>query len=439
MKSTNRLFGITLFLFSYSIHAQNTKSLTLSQAIELGVQESNSVKISGYKKDLAESKVEQGWNTLIPTLSYTGNYSRLSNNIEPFKIAIPGFGDKVLNPQILNQYTNKFSLQSTVFAGMKGNYALKAIIQQAAASEADFRKEQADAKLTIVNTYLGLFKLHQSKRIVEENLKLAEQRERDIKNMVDNGLALANDLYKARLSKNSLELSLAEVESSISNLNYSLNIMLGLPEETLIQTDEASALLLSDTTGLMGNLQTASTNRDEIKAQEIRTKALEYQVKSSKGSYFPTLSLGANYYVNNPNQRMFPQESKFKDTWDLGATLSWNLTSLYTTKATIREAKANLEQAKAGKEQLSDAIKIESKQSWNAWQLALKKIKLAEFNVEQATENQRVMQNRFNNNAALATDLLDADNALTQARLNLLNVRADATAAYYKALRTSGK
>ncbi|MBX7181890.1 MAG: TolC family protein [Bacteroidia bacterium] len=439
MKSTYRLFGLSIFLLSTTAGAQTTKSLTLDQAIELGIQESNSVKISGYKKDLAEAKVEQGWNTMIPALSYTGNYTRLSNNIEPFKIAIPGFGDKVLNPQILNQYTNKISLQSTVFAGMKGNYALKAIIQQAAASEADYRKEQADAKLSIINTYLSLFKLHQSKRIVEENLKLAEQRERDIKNMVDNGMILANDLYKARLSRNSLELSLAEVESSISNLNYSLNVMLGLPEETLIQTDEASALLLADTSGISGNLQSASLNRDEVKAQEIRTRALEYQVKSSKGSYFPTLSLGANYYVNNPNQRMFPQEAKFKDTWDLGATLSWNFTSLYTTKSYVKEAKANLEQAKAAKDQLSDAIKMESKQSWNAWQLALKKIKLAEFNVEQATENQRVMLNRFNNNAALATDLLDADNALTQAKLNLLNVRADATAAYYKALRTSGK
>ena len=215
--------------------------------------------------------------------------------------------------------------------------------------------------------------------------------------------------------------------------------MLGLPEETIIQTDETSSLLIADTVGIQTNLKQAVVNRDEIKAQEIRAKALEYQVKSSKGGYYPTLNLGANYYINNPNQRVFPQEATFKNTWDLGATLSWNLTTLYTTKATIKEAKANLEQAQAAKEQITDAIKVEGKQSWNAWQLAQKKIKLAEFNVEQASENQRVMLNRFNNNAALATDLLDADNALTQAKLNLLNARADATAAYYKALRASGK
>jgi outer membrane protein len=439
MKQNIFLLGLSLLVLTTEGIGQTTKLLRLPEAIELGVNESNSVKISGYKKDLAESKVDQGWNTMIPALSYNGNYTRLSDNIEPFKIAIPGFGDRVLNPQILNQYTNRISLQSTVFSGMKGNYALKSIIQQAAATEADYRKEQADAKLTIINNYLNLFKLQQSKRIVEENIKVAVQREKDIQNLLDNGMALSNDLYKARLSKNNLEVSLADVESAISNLNYAMNLMLGLPEETIIETDETSSLLLADTVGIQTNLKQAVVNRDEVKAQEIRAKALEYQVKSSKGGYYPTLNLGANYYINNPNQRVFPQEAAFKNTWDLGATLTWNLTTLYTTKATIKEAKANLEQAQAAKEQITDAIKVEGKQSWNAWQLAQKKIKLAEFNVEQARENQRVMLNRFNNNAALATDLLDADNALTQAKLNLLNARADATAAYYKALRASGK
>ena len=117
------------------LQAQTTKTLTLNQAIDLGLKESNSLKISNSKRAVSEAKVDQGWNALIPALSYNGNYTRLSNNIEPFKISIPGFGDKALNPQILNQYTNKLSLQETVFSGMRGNYALKAMIQQAAATD----------------------------------------------------------------------------------------------------------------------------------------------------------------------------------------------------------------------------------------------------------------------------------------------------------------
>lgn len=438
MKKNTSLIGLLLFLIPEVIFSQTIKQLSLKEAIELGLKESNAVKISGYRKDLAESKVTQGWNTLIPSLSYNTGYTRLSDNIEPFKIGIPGFGERVLNPQILNQYTNRISMQSTVFSGMRGNYTLKAIIQQAAASEADYRKEQADAKLTIISNYLALFKLQQSKKIVEENIEVAVRRETDIKNLVDLGMALSTDLYKATLSKSNLELNLAEVESAISTMTYTINLMLGLPEETSIQTDENSVLLIADTAGIRNALQQSVVNRDEVKATEIRTIAMEYQVKASKGAYFPSLNLGANYYINNPNQRVFPQEEKFKSTWDLGASLSWNLTGLYTTKANIKEAKANLEQAKAAKEQVSDAIKMESKQSWNAWQLAQKKIKLAEFNVEQAIENQRIVLNRFTNSAALATDLLDADNALIQSKLTLLNARADATAAYYKALRASG-
>jgi outer membrane protein TolC len=241
------------------------------------------------------------------------------------------------------------------------------------------------------------------------------------------------------LAKSNLEVSLAELDNAISNTVYGLNINLGLPEETILVTDETSAIYTPDTAGMAGGLAQSHSFRDEIKAQEIREKALTYQLKSVKGNYFPTLSLGANYYLNNPNQRVFPLENKFKATWDLGATLNWNFTQLYTSKANVREAKANLEQAKVGKKQLEDGIKLESRQTLNAWKLCQRKISLAQLTIEQAIENQRIVQNRFNNNTALATDLLDADNALVQAKLNLLNAKADASAAYYKALRVAGK
>ena len=291
----------------------------------------------------------------------------------------------------------------------------------------------------IVNQYLALYKFYQSKKILEENIKLASQRETDITNLQANGMALDNDVFRVKLAKSNLEVTMADVESAISNTNFNLNLMLGLPEETIILTDETSAISTPDTAGLFGGLSQAYTVRDEVKAQEIRAKALTYQVKVAKGSYSPTLSLGANYYLNNPNQRMFPVENKFKSTWDLGASLTWNFTQLYTTKATVKEAKANLDQAVVAKKQIEDNIKMESRQSLNAWKLAMKKIDLAILTVQQATENQRVLQSRFANNAVLTTDLLDADNALAQAKLNLLSAKADASAAYYKALRVAGK
>ncbi len=134
-----------------------------------------------------------------------------------------------------------------------------------------------------------------------------------------------------------------------------------------------------------------------------------------------------------------PLENKFKNTWDAGATLSWNLSQLYTTKAFVSEAKANLKQAEAATEQLSDAVKMEVNANYNGYLVALQKISLSEKSIEQATENQRVTSNKYKSNTALMTDVLEADVALLQSKLNLINAKADADVAYYKLLKSTGK
>jgi len=58
--------------------------------------------------------------------------------------------------------------------------------------------------------------------------------------------------------------------------------------------------------------------------------------------------------------------------------------------------------------------------------------------VAQATENYRVINNKYKNALATTTELLDADAALLQARLNYTNAQSDAIVAYQKLLQAAG-
>ena len=58
--------------------------------------------------------------------------------------------------------------------------------------------------------------------------------------------------------------------------------------------------------------------------------------------------------------------------------------------------------------------------------------------VEQATENYRIVKNKYNNSLATTTDLLDADVAQLQAKMNLVFAKADAVVVYNKLLQTAG-
>ena len=161
-------------------------------------------------------------------------------------------------------------------------------------------------------------------------------------------------------------------------------------------------------------------------------------MKSAQSAYFPTVNAGFNFYYNNPNQRVFPQTAKFKETWDAGISLNWNLSSLYTARASIRDAKINTKINDLLLGQIQDGIRSEQYSALKNYELSLQKIKMAEKTVEQAKENQRIMQNRFASSVAVFTDLLEADTQLLQAQINLVNAQYDAKITYYKYIKASG-
>ncbi|MNR57034.1 hypothetical protein D3C85_1777320 [compost metagenome] len=66
-------------------------------------------------------------------------------------------------------------------------------------------------------------------------------------------------------------------------------------------------------------------------------------------------------------------------------------------------------------------------------------IRVMEVNVNQALENQRIVQNTYFNNAALITDLLDADSELLQTQFDYASARIALQLQYYTLLNITGK
>jgi outer membrane protein len=428
------LFLLALPYFAYS---QNTKTLSLEEGIRLGLENSKQLKMTGTKLDIAKAKRLQYWNAQVPTISYTGNYSHLSDNITPFTVRFPT-GETTLNPQILNQFTNRLSISQIVFAGYRAIrfYESSEFLEKAAALDID--KDKIEIKNNIVSAIYNLYKLQTSGDILEKNLTVLRGRLKDVKNFVTQGTALENDQLKAELAISQVEMSQKEVQNAIEVANFNLSLMLGLAADTKIELDKNTLFQEKSIDNVEVYLKNISS-RPDIVATDLRRQVANKSVDIAKGGLYPTISVGANAYLNNPNQRVFPQEANFKGTWDVGVTVAYNFTNLYTGKFQIQEAQANVAQANLLKEQITDAAKMEINTAYFAYQTASEKTKLIEKTIAQATENQRVIKNRYGAQIATLTELLDADFLLLQTKINLETVRADAELAYYKLLKAVGK
>lgn len=69
---------------------------------------------------------------------------------------------------------------------------------------------------------------------------------------------------------------------------------------------------------------------------------------------------------------------------------------------------------------------------------ALDRVEALKLSVRQAEENYRIMNNRYLNQLAILTDLLDADNLRLNAELQLTTARTRVLYTYYELQRVTG-
>src|SRR6202000_1462405 len=99
----------------------------------------------------------------------------------------------------------------------------------------------------------------------------------------------------------------------------------------------------------------------------------------------------------------------------------YNLSSLWKTKSKLAEATAKVQELSANEEMLNDNIRLQINQAYQAYLVSQKKIEVYKKAVEQANENYRITKNKYDNSLATTTDLLDADVAQLQAKLQATN------------------
>jgi outer membrane protein len=434
----NKKLIVLHFLLPGLIFAQATKKLTLYEAIKLGQDQSRSLKISQSKMALMDAKYVEIKDLALPSVSVSAGYTRLSD-IDPFRIQLAPHTEPVtLFPVILNNYMTRASINESVFNGFRLKNGILSQQYLLEAAKLDYEKDKSEIIFNIVNAYYNLFKIQSSQKLIEQSLVQADERIKVARNLEGQGLAIHNDVLRVELQRSNIELSQIDINTNLEVANYNFVVMTGLPEGTQIEIDTLELFKSRNKKQFPDYLSSSLEKRSDLKAADMRKKASELNLKVVKGNKLPTLNVGANFYYSDPNPRYIPPADVFHSTWDVGLSLNWNLTALYTTHHQSEEAQTLLLQTTAISDQISDGVRMEVNQDFVKYETSLKKIDVAQRSVSQAEENYRTTLSRYNQHIALLTDLLDADVLLLQAKMNLTDARADAEIAYNHLLKSTG-
>ncbi len=433
------LFGLATFTCPLVSNAQDTKSLSLEEAIQLSIQNSHQLKASEARNEQATAALKEAKDNRLPNARVSGSYLRLATPNVSFKTKAFGGGsqDSTGNgggtPSISQAMYGIANVSLPIYSGGRIRYGIESAkyLQQAVMLDAENDKESVI--LNAINAYINLYKARVTVDVVKENLQQSSHRDSVFSRLEQNGLLARNDLLKSQLQTSNIELSLLDAENNLKIANVNTNLIIGLPETTLLITNSASIEKNISLKNLEEYEQLALQNRKDILALSFRRKAATTGISSAKAEMYPSIALTGGYIAVD-----IPHFISITNAVTFGVGLQYNIGSLWKTKAKVSQAQAREKEITANEAQLDDMVRLKINQDYENLLLSQKKTEVYQKAVLQATENYRITKNKYDNSLVNTTDLLDANVSLLQSKINLAVAKADVILAYNKLLETAG-
>lgn len=404
------------------------KVMGIDELYSLAEQQSKSMQAYHTGKESAEEELKVAKAQRLPDVAISASVSYLGNG----KLWDRHFGNatKIDMPHFGNNFA--LEVQQVLYAGgaIKSGIRLSELGVQL--SELDWQKNRQEIRFMLAGYYLELHKLNNQQRVLRDNLALTEQVIANMKARREQGTVLKSDITRYELQEETLKLQLVQVEDRCKIINYQLVTTLHLPPQTVIVPD--SALIDSQVQALSERdwQQLAMQSNIDLKQSSINVEVNRQKEKAERSELIPHFAIVAADHLDGPITIEVPVLDNNFNYWYVGVGVSYNLSSLFKNNRKLKQAKLNVRRAQETYELAQEQVETSVQAGYVDFLTSFADLRTQEKSVELADENYAVVSNRYNNELALLTDMLDAGNTKLDADLALVNARINVVYNYYK-------
>jgi len=422
----NKIVTLALLLLGFTkIEAQQKKLMTLKEAVEIAVTKSDAASLAKAKVKTSKLELVVTKNNRYPSVKATGQYLKLSsanidsnlqtNNDPNAASTRPLKTDQLMLGQV--------NASIPIFSGFKVSNSIKESESRYQSETFAEKHSKEQIGLEVVEMFANLYKAQQMVNLIEDNLKSADQRVKDFTAMEENGLIARNDLLKSQLQQSNVKLSLDTAKKNTAIANYQLVTLLKLPTGTQVEIDIEA--VKRDMAVNQGNAITGE--RNDLKAIELKKQAAESGIKIAKSGYYPSLALSGGYIALDLNNVL-----TVTNAMNIGVGVSYDISNIFKNGKNVKLAESRMQQTEIAVSQLNDQIKEDVFMANENYTLSLKQSLVYEKAVEQATENYRIVKDKYDNSLSDTNDLLEADYQQLQSKINQALSKADVAQKYYE-------
>jgi len=340
-----------------------------------------------------------------------------------------------------NTYTNtntsstSFQLSTSVplFTGFQIPNQIKLNRLNLEAATADLEKARNDMRMQVAQAYVQILYDLEIAEVARRQVGIDSMQVARLQAFVANGKAAEAELsqQKATLANSRLVATQADNNSRLAILALTQLLELPSPEGfSIVRPETADSARFAEVAVLTPDLIYAEALgiKPEIASQELRLRAAAHSIKIAQAGNYPTLSLnggvGTNYYnTSGFKSDGFGKQLENNFSQYIGLSLSIPIFNRFQTRNSIRSAR--LDQANQ-QLQLDNSKKTLYKEIqqvyYNALNAREKEVSSAEA-VKSSEEAFRLMQAKYENGKATATEFNEVKNNYLKSQSDLVQAR----------------
>ncbi len=461
-----RVIFVTLLLITTLFaQAQDKKVWTLQECIDYALQNSLDVKRSLLNVETSQINLNQSKFQMLPTLnggsSFGYNWGR---SIDPTT--------NLFVTQRINSFNVNGSTSLLLFNGFRlfNTYKQSGLDNDAAAE--DFTKAKNDVILNVITLYTSVIFNKELLQNAQSQLATTTQQLERTRKLSDAGSVPVGNVLDLEAQQATNELNQINRENTLNISILQLKQALQLPASTVMdievpQLDIDSELVMTETPEQIYN--SAYEILPQVKSARIKLQSSLLNVKATRGSLYPRLSINGNLFSNYssaadrsrfiadgglPTTQQVPVgyvqgsnapvvrdalvpsgvtvdgygiSDQIKDNIARSASLSLQIPIFngYQTRASVQRSIISSEQATINLKDTENQLRQLIESAYNDASAAAKTYQSAMKQVKARTEAFRMSKQRFDFGAVNFVEYQTAENALFQAESDLVRAKYD--------------
>ncbi|MBK0369859.1 TolC family protein [Flavobacterium agrisoli] len=431
------LFGVFLAGIT-SVAAQEKTTVSLQDAVTMAWEKSNESSLADTKVATSKYELENAKHKQYPDLKVSSQYQYFPTaNIKMLNQSgeDSGSGGEASGeaPKMNQIFFAQAGVSLPVFSGFKIQNSIDLYNNLYESESANALKTKEDVTVRVVKYYTNLYKAQKTVELLEENLKSAQQRVTDFTELEKNGIIPKNDLLKAQLQVSKIQLSVDEAKNNLNIVNYYLVTLLKMDPNTKIAVNETDLDQFQPQI-LQSDANVALENRKDLEALRLQEKASEENIQIAKGNYYPSIVLLGGYAVLDIKN--FVEATNLTN---VGVGLTYDLSGIIKNNNNVRLAQSKADEVKQTEAILTDNIKVQVQKAAEDYDLAINQDVVYDQALAQASENYRIVKDKYDNDLADTNDLLEADVDQLTAQINKAVSKATIIQKYYDLLSATGQ